>query len=453
MSWQKLIQIQKRKSAGGKKTVRGFAGFKGFYETLIATSTIAAGLTAVMLLIGRHSTPDFIILVTALTALCGLVFYDIFTRRKWEENISRRLKALIENHDRLVREVACNRSDMRSIKDGMGETANELEKMGRQLTPSSSAEARMLEALTMQLSELGSRPRPEVHEVKNSNILELQMAPPPLKPPPRSPLDEALNVNYDKYSDSRVHEIVEHAVRNQKLDIFLQPVVNLPQRKTRMYEIYTRLRAGGGAYLPASRYLKIARQDQMLGTLDNLQLIRCLEVLEEKLYARSTTPYIININSETLADRGFMGDLVAFLSRSKTMAQRLIFELSQADLQNMSPELAKVMDGLVRLGCRFSMDRVRNRKIDLSLLTERHIRFIKLDADWIIKEARTKNGFSRIARLKKQLDSAGIDLIVEKIENETQVRELLDFNIDFAQGYLFGKPDMLPAYHETLKTA
>lgn len=450
MSWQQLITMQKKTAAGGRKAKPGAAGMQ---EIVIGTGTLVAGLAGIMLLIGRHSTPDFIILVTALTALCGLVFYDIMTRRKWESSISRRLKSLINNHDRLVREVACNRGDIRIIKEGLGETAMQLEDIGRRLAPASSAEARMLEALTLRLSELGEKPRTEVHEIKDTNILELEMAPPPAKPPPLSPLDEALNVNYEKYSDSRVHEIVNHAVRNQKLDIFLQPVVSLPQRKTRMYEIYTRLRAGGGAYLPAARYLKIARQDQMLATLDNLQLIRCLEVLEEKLYAHNTTPYIININSEALADRGFMGDLVAFLTRAKDTARRLIFELSQEDLQNMPPELAKVMDGLSRLGCRFSMDRVRSRKIDLDMLSGRHIRFIKLDAAWLIKEARTKNGFSRIVRLKKQLDSAGIDLVVEKIENEGQIRELLDFNIDFGQGYLFGKPDMLSAYHETLKAA
>ena len=46
----------------------------------------------------------------------------------------------------------------------------------------------------------------------------------------------------------------------------------------------------------------------------------------------------------------------------------------------------------------------------------------------------------RIQALKRRLDGAGIDLIVEKIETEQMLVELLDYNIDFGQGYLFGEP-------------
>ena len=38
------------------------------------------------------------------------------------------------------------------------------------------------------------------------------------------------------------------------------------------------------------------------------------------------------------------------------------------------------------------------------------------------------------------MDVAGVDLIVEKIETEQMLVELLDYDIDFGQGYLFGEP-------------
>ena len=65
-----------------------------------------------------------------------------------------------------------------------------------------------------------------------------------------------------------------------------------------------------------------------------------------------------------------------------------------------------------------------------------------------MKEAKTQSGFNRINRLKKHLDAFGIDMIVEKIEGEDMLRELLDFNIDYGQGYLFGKPDHSAAFHK-----
>jgi cyclic-di-GMP phosphodiesterase TipF (flagellum assembly factor) len=42
--------------------------------------------------------------------------------------------------------------------------------------------------------------------------------------------------------------------------------------------------------------------------------------------------------------------------------------------------------------------------------------------------------------MKRALRAAGVSVIVEKIETESALLDLLDFEIDFGQGYLFGEP-------------
>jgi cyclic-di-GMP phosphodiesterase TipF (flagellum assembly factor) len=45
-------------------------------------------------------------------------------------------------------------------------------------------------------------------------------------------------------------------------------------------------------------------------------------------------------------------------------------------------------------------------------------------------------------------------LIVEKVEDEAQVAQLLDYGVELAQGYLFGKPKpMSPALFRALEGA
>ena len=56
------------------------------------------------------------------------------------------------------------------------------------------------------------------------------------------------------------------------------------------------------------------------------------------------------------------------------------------------------------------------------------------------------HGDMDVARLKSQLDKSNLTLIVEKLETEHDLRELLDFEIDFGEGYLFGRPDLEMAY-------
>ncbi|HCX66812.1 MAG TPA: diguanylate phosphodiesterase, partial [Rhodobiaceae bacterium] len=44
------------------------------------------------------------------------------------------------------------------------------------------------------------------------------------------------------------------------------------------------------------------------------------------------------------------------------------------------------------------------------------------------------------ADLKELLKRNGIQLIVDKIENEREVVDVLDYDVEFGQGYLFGEP-------------
>lgn len=419
-----------------------YPGRSRFYAGL-AGVTVLGGLA----LLSRYVSPDFTVLIGLLAGLSGLVVYDILNRRRWEYDIAHKIKTMTEGHDRLVREVARNRNQIAALKAGLAEAAAAVEMQGRRLPASTSVEARMLETIVRRLSLLGEETRPsEKTQTEDHKVFALEIAPPPEKAPPATALDEAITPDLNKLGNGIVTELIHKAVQDDRLDAFLQPVVSLPQRRVRMYEIFARLPAGGGSYLSPSRYLDIARHESMLPALDNLILLRCLQMLRDKRFADPETAFILNVSGVTLNDSGFMNDLVAFLSQNRDMAARLVFELPQAELETVDATIAPLLDGLTKLGCRFSMDRVRRRHINVEKLRARHIRFIKMEADWLIKEADIRGGIGRILGLKKELAEAGIDIVVEKIETEATLRALLDFDIAYGQGYLFGKPDYHHAF-------
>lgn len=435
--------------------------FSKLRQQLFVGTLAAAVLGCVILYaVGQYATPDFLILVTVMIMLGGLVTYDILSRRLWEATATKQIETLIRNHDRLVREVARSRSEVLSLKEGLFDMASAVEEQGKNQMPSSSLEAKMIGIMIAHLSALGQKPLPgaplppeEAPAKMDASVLELQIAPPPPKAPPLSDLDKAMDSKFAHYSDARILGLLEQAVQDDRIDVFVQPIVSLPQRKHRMYEVFGRIRAMPGTYLPAEHYMALAQKENLMTTVDNLLLLRCLQILRDHKDLADATPYILNISGETLNDAGFMGDLVTFLSQHKNMARHLIFELPQAEFENLPAPLVPVLDGLSRLGVRFSIDSLRSGKIDIHMLKSRHIRFIKFDAGWLAREAQTSGGAARVSRLKTQLDAAGIDLIIEKVETEATLRELLDFSIDYGQGWHFGKPDLYSAALHRRKAA
>lgn len=422
----------------------------------IALLTTSA--TLAIFIVVTQITRDNAFMMLALLGVGALLVYDIISRRAWENTLTTQLRTLTQNHDRLVREVARTRADVSILKEGLYDTANAVHDIGRHNIPTNSVEARMIETIINQLSLLGQKPRPQIKPGTPDapaapapdpmdEILQLEVSPPPRLPATNSELEVALGPNFDRFSDTVILELVRHAVRHDHLDVFAQPIVSLPQRKMRMYEVFARLRANAGAYIPAGRYLQVAERESLVPAIDNLLLLRCLQILRDRRDEPMDVPYILNITTGTLNDTGFMNDLITFLAQNRRLAGRLIFELPLEDVEAASKTLKELLDGLSRLGCRFSVDQVRKRRIDINMLKSHHVRFLKLDAAWLLREAKQDGGPARIIKLKKQMDKSGLDLIAEKVERDAQLRELLDYGIDYAQGYLFGKPDLHAVYH------
>ncbi len=231
-----------------------------------------------------------------------------------------------------------------------------------------------------------------------------------------------------------VLDIVRAALRNDRVDLVLQPIVSLPQRKRRFYECFSRLRTEGGAMILPEQYIALAEQAGLITAIDNMLLFRCVQLVR-KIHSRNENiDFFCNLSPHTLTDEKFITDFVDFLEGNRALAAHLVFEFGQADFARWSEVGAQLLDRLANLGCRFSLDRVENLKFDASELAARHVAFIKIEGGLLLDAVEDNIGMLRALRRHQ------IDLIVTKVEDETRLLEILDYDVDFGQGFLFGEP-------------
>jgi cyclic-di-GMP phosphodiesterase TipF (flagellum assembly factor) len=239
--------------------------------------------------------------------------------------------------------------------------------------------------------------------------------------------------------DAAVLDIVREGLRNNRVDLFVQPIVSLPQRKHRHYECFSRIRADDNSMVTPEQYLAIAEREGLIGAIDNMLLFRSLQ-LARKIQKRENVGLFLNISEHTLADADFFREFVAFLGVNRELAPRLIFEFPQSQVERHGAAVMLELERLARLGFRFSMDQVSHLNVDLDALGARRFRFLKLDAHKLLEHTRSDTQRLDMRAFKRALDRNGIDLIVERIETEPTVLELLDLPIDYGQGFLFGEP-------------
>jgi cyclic-di-GMP phosphodiesterase TipF (flagellum assembly factor) len=155
-----------------------------------------------------------------------------------------------------------------------------------------------------------------------------------------------------------------------------------------------------------------------------------------------------NVALGSLADENFFPQFLEFLAENRDLSGALIFELGQAAFDRRGSTEARNMGKLADLGFRFSLDKVSDLDLNFADLARADVKFVKVSAEVLLSQLLELDG--RLAlRSLKDLNAAdladltrryGVELIAEKVETERQVVDVLELNIAYGQGNLFGEP-------------
>jgi cyclic-di-GMP phosphodiesterase TipF (flagellum assembly factor) len=243
-------------------------------------------------------------------------------------------------------------------------------------------------------------------------------------------------------------ETVREALADNRVDLYLQPVVSLPQRRTVFYESFSRLRDATGRIMMPAEYLTVAEPEGLISAIDNLLLFRCVQIVRRLAKNDRKVGIFCNISLGSLGDEVFFPQFLDFLSENRDLSGALIFELGQPAFGQRGSVEARNMGKLADLGFRFSLDKVTDLDLDFQDLARADVKFVKIGAEVLLSQLLEVDGRLALSSLK-DLDAAdfanltrryGVEVIAEKVEAERQVVDVLELNIGYGQGNLFGEP-------------
>jgi len=243
-------------------------------------------------------------------------------------------------------------------------------------------------------------------------------------------------------------ETVREALASNRVDLYLQPVVSLPQRRTVFYESFSRLRDDTGRVLMPAEYLSVAEPEGLVSAIDNLLLFRCVQIVRRLAKSDRKVGIFCNISLASLGDEVFFPQFLEFLSQNRDLAGALIFELGQNAFMERGSIEARNMAKLADLGFRFSLDKVTDLDLDFADLSRADVKFLKISADVLLDQLLEVEGRMALKSMRdlQASDFAaltrryGVEVIAEKVEAERQVIDILELDVGYGQGHLFGEP-------------
>jgi cyclic-di-GMP phosphodiesterase TipF (flagellum assembly factor) len=383
------------------------------------------------------------------------LLHEVFSRQESQSRVIDEVRLLRTENDDLRVSLDEARADVTTMRSALTSLSDEqalANKNEKREVDTVVAEVKVLQSLIEQLATAkAAKPVADERDVV-ADTPQKSDGRPPVSPKPLkvaatngpdnkvvNPVDVLPPVATD-LDDESILEIVRDGLERNCVDLVLQPIVRLPQRKRTFFEAFTRIRDQNGSMLVPNQYIGIAEREGLVAAIDNMMLFRCVQLVRRTQKRNYNVGVFCNISAHSLTDRHFFSNFIEFMADNAALAPDLIFEFPYATIANRDEEIERHLRELAALGFRFSVDQVTSLNIDYGDLMRHRFKYVKVEADVMLDEMRRPSANIAVEDIKRVVDRHGMDLIVEKIETEQDLLELLDLRVDFGQGYLFGAP-------------
>jgi len=412
----------------------------GAIFVVLCMVVIAASAGAALYLLAGFKPVDSVLV--AVATLTGLAVYNaVASRLRDRTDFGSQIADLSRGTGDLARQVA-----------ELGRRAAALEGQGDRIIDGAAEKARSAtEAVTTELGELSTLVKQlaetvALHDLKFAGGQTYGASPPPAPATPAAAAAQPADEQQRERIDS-----VRSAIDESRVDLYLQPIVTLPQRKVRFYEAFTRLRTADGNVMQPADFMEAAEAGGLMPQIDKLLLLRSVQVVRRLQLKNREIGMFCNIAASTLNDPKLFPEILQFLDANRALAPSITLEFRQRTLRAMGPLETEGLAALRELGFRFCMDNVTDLRMDPRDLGERGIRYVKVPAAFLLGEPPAAGSDIHAADLSDLLGRFGISLIAERIEAEAQVVDLLEYDVRFGQGFLFSQPR--PVRAEALRGA
>jgi cyclic-di-GMP phosphodiesterase TipF (flagellum assembly factor) len=237
-----------------------------------------------------------------------------------------------------------------------------------------------------------------------------------------------------------VHEELERAIDASRIDLCLDPILDLGDRKARHFEVSIRLRGEDGEIFDPEAYGAALSGTGLRPRIEALTFGETIRLAGE-FVARGAYADLFSVASaESLRDLGFHAALSGALAPDATLGARLVMSIAQSEVRAFGPAHWEALAALSDAGLRYALVDVVDLDMDFEGLVGRGFQFVRLDAHVFLQGLAAPHGFVPAADLCRHLSGLGFTLIVSRIAEERELVKVLGFGALLGQGRLFGGP-------------
>jgi cyclic-di-GMP phosphodiesterase TipF (flagellum assembly factor) len=206
--------------------------------------------------------------------------------------------------------------------------------------------------------------------------------------------------------------LIGEALEARRMEVFLDPLVGLGDRKVRHLELSVRIVTQAGHAYSEDELHRIAAGTGLLARIDAAKLASAVGVLNRFKASGSRVRLFSAIAGESLIDDNFAGAFADILATEQQGDVSLVLAFAQAEARNFTTAHWSTITEMSKTGVTFALAEVTDLDMDFEHLTSHGFDYIKLDTPVLIEGLPTPSGHIPAADICRHLAGLGLNLIL-----------------------------------------
>ncbi len=242
----------------------------------------------------------------------------------------------------------------------------------------------------------------------------------------------------------QISDEVMGALREDRLRLAYQPIIQARSRKISHYECLLRILKPDGGIVSAGHFVPAAEQMGIVHLVDRF----ALESAIARLKAHPRLTLAVNVSGTAASDPVWLQSFVDYVRAEQGVAPRLIVELTETAALHHFEENAHFVSQLRELGVRVAIDDFGAGYTSFRNLQMLHVDTVKIDGSYIRELSQSPENQVFVRTLVGLARNFDIKTVAEWVGSDEDAALLQNFGVDYFQGFHFGEPVIDPKWDQ-----
>jgi c-di-GMP phosphodiesterase len=238
-------------------------------------------------------------------------------------------------------------------------------------------------------------------------------------------------------------DFLRKAIREERIEAFLQPIVDVQNRKVSAFEVLVRIR-DGDLIIPAGEFIEVAEELGMAKMLDR-------EVFRKSLahYAKVAAKYpnaifFFNLFPRSFKDIEWVRGIPDMVRAAGVPCEKIVLEITEREALPNLAQVRIVIEELRANRIAVALDDFGSGFSSFLYLKYLAIDYVKIEGSFVRHMVADERDRIIVEQINTMAHRFGLKTVAEFVEDEATAKILAGIGVDYAQGYFFGHP-ALPA--------